>query len=87
MTAAPVLEATADGPDYDAGDFKPGDRIRVITDNQRHMGALGRVTKIDDGQIFPVVVWLDVFGTPSKIEASQGIGLPLCAGEVEKVNA
>lgn len=80
---------TALDPFYDAGNFKVGDRVRMTADayDTRHVGALGTVKRIDDGEgeIFPVIVWLDIFGDLTPAEVDGLMGIPLCASEIEKV--
>lgn len=80
--------------EFDSGDFKVGDRVRLTAKAKdvRHVGATGRVVRVEsndpaDGMpvIYPVAVWLDVFGAPTDIEANNGLGLPVCAMEIEKV--
>jgi hypothetical protein len=84
---------------YDAGEFKVGDRIRLTGEasETRHVGALGTIVRIDqkspnpdgldvsDDVIYPVSVWLDAFGRATGMEIEGGLGLPVCAMEIEKV--
>lgn len=85
--AAPTVRTALEGmPDYDAGDYTVGDRIKF-----RHgwgkvrPGDEGSVIRVDEGDIYPLIVWADKWGPQTSVEAVARMGLPTCAGDLNHV--
>lgn len=80
---------TVNGAAWDSGDYKVGERVRLTKAAHalRHIGAEGDIIRVDADEIYPIIVWLDVFGPPTSPEALGMLGLPLSAVEIERVEA
>lgn len=76
---------------YDAGDYKKGDRVALRPEFDAiatvDTARVGTVVRVDtDGSAFPIVVWLDEFGRQSAAEAAGEVGMPVCAGDIYRVD-
>jgi hypothetical protein len=83
-------EADIDWGIYEFGDFEVGDRVIINgqASETKHVGAIGTVVRVDydvPDQVYPISVWLDVFGKATKPEIEGGLGLAVCARELSIV--
>lgn len=72
---ATTLDAT-----YDAGDFKPGDKVTVTNPTLPIAGMIGVVTRIDTPEAFG---YNPVF--PVIINTKGYKNLPVCASDIQRV--